>query len=139
MSTFKHNFFLPSTWFSHILRDRLISGSVGTIVYYGFQCNANARSVYLIGCLINGLAGTVIPFWDWFDRPENKVLVFTLSTGSISLMTPCSVEMAHRFLPHFDHHDHAWSFNTTCLAPFYLRHRCFHTYVSILTVSLHPN
>jgi hypothetical protein len=47
--------------------------------------------------------------------------------------------MAHRFLPHFDHRDHAWSFNATCLAPFYLRHRCFHQYVPILVISLHHN
>ena len=70
----------------HILRYRLISGSVGTIIYYGFQCNTNARSVFLICCLINGLAGTVIPFWDWFDRKENKVL-FSSVFMSISLIT----------------------------------------------------
>ena len=104
---------------SHILRYRLISGSVGSIVYYGFQCNTNARSVFLICCLINGLAGTVIPFWDWFDRAENKVFVFILLHEHLADDT-CSVEMAHRFLSLFDYHDHAWSFNTTCLAPFYL-------------------
>ena len=74
MSTFKQCLGI----LSHIFRHRLISGSVGSIVYYGFQCNTNARSVFLICCLINGLAGTVIPFWDWFDRAENKVFVFIL-------------------------------------------------------------
>jgi adiponectin receptor len=74
--------------FSHILHDRLISGSVGTIIYYGFQCNTNARGIFLIGCLLNGIAGTVIPFWDWFDRAENKVFVFSsFSSSSISLKT----------------------------------------------------
>ena len=69
---------------SHILHDRLISGSVGTVIYYGFQCNTYARSIFLIGCLLNGFAGTVIPFWDWFDRAENKVFVFSsFSTSNI--------------------------------------------------------
>ncbi|KAI0277384.1 hemolysin-III related-domain-containing protein [Russula aff. rugulosa BPL654] len=50
----------------------LISGSVGTIIYYGFQCNTNARS-------------TVIPFWDWFDRAENKKwrIIFFLSSTDL--------------------------------------------------------
>lgn len=54
---------------------RLISGTVGTVVHYGFQCNTHARSIFLVICLINGLAGTIIPFWDWFDRNENKVFI----------------------------------------------------------------
>jgi hypothetical protein len=37
-----------------------------------------------------------------------------------SIEDTCSVEMAHRFLPLFDHPDHAWPFNATRLAPFYL-------------------
>jgi hypothetical protein len=65
-----------------MIRDRLISGSVGTVIYYGFQCNAAARSLFLSVCLINGLAGTVVPFWEWFDRSENKVILFfVLSPG----------------------------------------------------------
>jgi hypothetical protein len=137
MSNF--NSFLASTLLSYILRDRLISGSVGTIVYYGFQCNTAAQSVFLISCLINGVAGTVIPFWDWFDRTENKVSVYILLHEQHLTDDICSAEMAHRFLPYFDHHDHAWSFNSTCLAPFDLRHHCFHTYVSVLTVLLRHN
>ncbi|KAN0105494.1 hemolysin-III related domain containing protein [Russula decolorans] len=68
----------------------LISGSVGTIVYYGFQCNTDARSIFLIGCLINGFAGTVIPFWDWFDRAENKKwrIVFFLSSTILITLGP---------------------------------------------------
>jgi adiponectin receptor len=53
---------------------RLISTSVATVIHYGFQCNPSARSIFLAMCLINGLAGTIISFWDWFDRNENKVL-----------------------------------------------------------------
>jgi adiponectin receptor len=61
------------------LHNRLISGSVGTIVYYGFQCNTNPRNVFLIICLLNGLAGTVVSFWDWFDGNENKVYILIFS------------------------------------------------------------
>lgn len=84
MSRFKYNVFLPSISFSYIVHDRLISGSVGSIIYYGFQCNTNARSIFLIGCFINGFAGTVLPFWDWFDRTENKVFVSRLSPRAAS-------------------------------------------------------
>jgi adiponectin receptor len=52
---------------------RLISGSVGTVVYYGFQCNTNLRRMYLLICMISGLIGAVVPFWDWFNGSENKV------------------------------------------------------------------
>jgi adiponectin receptor len=46
---------------------------VATVVHYGFQCNTNLRRIYLLGCVINGLMGTVFPFWDWFNGPKNKV------------------------------------------------------------------
>lgn len=46
---------------------------MGTVVYYGFQCNTNLRRIYLLICLINGLIGAVVPFWDWFNGSENKV------------------------------------------------------------------
>jgi len=68
----------------------LISGSVGTVIYYGFQCNAAARSLFLSVCLINGVAGTVIPFWEWFDRRENKKwrIVFFLTTTILITLGP---------------------------------------------------
>ena len=52
---------------------RLISGTVSTVVYYGFQCNTNLRRIYLFICMISGLIGAVVPFWDWFNASENKV------------------------------------------------------------------
>jgi len=42
----------------------------------------------------------------------------------------CSLEVAHRFLPLFDHLDHIWSSLTTRLTLFCPRHHCFHTCVS---------
>ncbi|KAN0134044.1 HlyIII domain containing protein [Lactarius tabidus] len=50
----------------------LISASVATVVYYGFQCNTNLRRIYLLICVINGLMGSIFPFWDWFNGPKNK-------------------------------------------------------------------
>ena len=51
---------------------RLISASVGTVVYYGFQCHTNPRTLFLSLCFITGLAGSVLPFMDWFNKPEHK-------------------------------------------------------------------
>ncbi|KAH8992802.1 HlyIII-domain-containing protein [Lactarius hatsudake] len=76
----------------------LISGSVGTIVYYGFQCNTNMRSIFLLICLINGLVGTVIPFWDWFNRSENKkwrIITFLSMTILITLGPLTQLALLH--------------------------------------------
>ena len=96
---------------------RLISGSVGTVVYYGFQCNTAPRNIFLIICLLNGLAGTVIHFWDWFDRSQNKVCTI-LCHEHTSLIMCVSVEMAHCFLPLFDRLDHVGSSLTTLFVVF---------------------
>ncbi|KAH9978681.1 hemolysin-III related-domain-containing protein [Lactifluus volemus] len=68
----------------------LISGSIGTIVHYGFQCNTVARTVYLTACLINALGGTLVAFLDWFGRRENKKwrVAFFLSTSVLMLFSP---------------------------------------------------
>ncbi|KAI0305664.1 hemolysin-III related-domain-containing protein [Multifurca ochricompacta] len=76
----------------------LISGTVGTVVYYGFQCNTQTRSIFLIICLINGLAGTVIPFWDWFNSSENKkwrITIFLSMTFSITLGPLVQLALLH--------------------------------------------
>lgn len=52
---------------------RLISASVGTVVYYGFQCYPHVGQTFLICCLLTGIAGNVFPFMDWFNRREYKV------------------------------------------------------------------
>jgi len=56
--------------------NRLISCSVGTVIYYAFQCDTIARNAFLLICLLNGLGGTIVSFWDGFDRSENKVFNF---------------------------------------------------------------
>ena len=58
---------------------RLISASVGSVVYYGFQCHTNPRTLFLSLCFITGLAGSVLPFMDWFNKPKHKASRFTTS------------------------------------------------------------
>ncbi|KAH9858660.1 hemolysin-III related-domain-containing protein [Lenzites betulinus] len=50
----------------------LISASVGTVVYYGFQCQETTRNTFLLLCLVIGLSGSVLPFTDWFNRREYR-------------------------------------------------------------------
>jgi hypothetical protein len=119
---------------SHFSCDRLISGSVGTVIYYGFQCNSTHRTVFLSICLINGLAGTVIPFWDWFDKGENKVCILyaTFCHEQHLVDDMYSLEVAHRLLPLFDPLDHVGSYLTTLFPVFFQRHHCFYSCVASL-------
>ncbi|KAH7888863.1 hemolysin-III related-domain-containing protein [Phlebopus sp. FC_14] len=50
----------------------LISASVGTVVYYGFQCHPNVGKLFLWGCLLTGAAGNVLPFFKWFNDRAYK-------------------------------------------------------------------
>jgi len=108
-------------------RDRLISGSVGTIVYYGFQCNTNMRSIFLLICLINGLVGTVIPFWDWFNRSENKVRYLPCSYERCPYGNVYCAEMAYHHLPLYDLLNHIWTTRPARFASFCPRCCRFHT------------
>lgn len=51
----------------------MISASVGTVVYYGFQCYPHIGQMYLLCCLLTGIAGNVFPFMDWFNQYEYRV------------------------------------------------------------------
>jgi len=51
---------------------RLISASVGTVVYYGFQCYPHVGQIFLVSCLPTGIAGNVFPFMDWFNQYEYR-------------------------------------------------------------------
>lgn len=58
---------------------RLISASVGTVVYYGFQnCHPDVGNAFLVCCLMTGIAGNAFPFFEWFDQAEYKVILFFL-------------------------------------------------------------
>ncbi|RDX47877.1 HlyIII-domain-containing protein [Lentinus brumalis] len=50
----------------------LISASVGTLVYYGFQCQTATRDAFLLLCLAIGIAGSILPFTAWFNMREYK-------------------------------------------------------------------
>ncbi|KAI0645744.1 HlyIII-domain-containing protein [Trametes meyenii] len=52
----------------------LISASVGTVVYYGFQCQETTRNAFLLLCLAIGVSGSILPFTDWFNRREYRHL-----------------------------------------------------------------
>ncbi|KAI6169330.1 hemolysin-III related-domain-containing protein [Pisolithus thermaeus] len=52
----------------------LISASVGTVVHYGFQCHPNIGNVFLVCCLLTGVAGNAFPFFQWFNDPAYRHL-----------------------------------------------------------------
>lgn len=52
---------------------RLISASVGTVVYYGFQCYPSLGQPFLGLCFLTGLAGNIFPFMDWFNKTKYRV------------------------------------------------------------------
>ena len=53
--------------------DRLISASVGSVVYYGFQCHPNLGNFFLTCCFLTGVAGNAFPFLKWFNDPAYRV------------------------------------------------------------------
>lgn len=55
------------------MRPRLISASVGTVVYYGFQGHNVARNNFLVLCVVMGFLGSVFPFMDWFNDIKYRV------------------------------------------------------------------
>jgi len=59
----------------------LISASVGTVVYYGFQCNVAVRNLFLALCFAMGLSGSICPFMAWFNEYEYRLhrIAFFLS------------------------------------------------------------
>ncbi|OBZ70865.1 Uncharacterized protein C30D11.11 [Grifola frondosa] len=66
----------------------LISASVGTVVYYGFQCYPTACNIFLCLCLAMGVSGSILPFTGWFNQYEYRlyrILFFvTLAFTSIA-------------------------------------------------------
>jgi adiponectin receptor len=52
---------------------RLISASVGTLVYYGFQCYPYLGQIFLAFSLLIGIACNIFSFMDWFNTYEYRV------------------------------------------------------------------
>ncbi|GJE97748.1 HlyIII-domain-containing protein [Phanerochaete sordida] len=65
----------------------LISASVGTVVYYGFQGHEAARNNFLAVCLVMGFLGSVFPFMNWFNdiKYRNYRIVFFLALALSSI------------------------------------------------------
>ncbi|KAG8904481.1 hypothetical protein FRC01_008709, partial [Tulasnella sp. 417] len=51
----------------------LISASVATCVYYGFDCHPNWMIAYIGLTVVTAIAGSVAPFQAWFDERKNKM------------------------------------------------------------------
>ncbi|TRM59324.1 hemolysin-III related-domain-containing protein [Schizophyllum amplum] len=68
----------------------LISASVGTVVYYGFQDPQyfGIRNSFLSLCFLTGLAGNIFPFMQWFNEYKYRgyrILFFlTLAFSSLA-------------------------------------------------------
>ena len=76
-------FYVPRVIFTRIpLSDRLISASVGTVVYYGFQCQLSTRNAFLLLCLAIGISGSIVPFTHWFNERKYKVFIYTSAQSS---------------------------------------------------------
>ncbi|THV06749.1 HlyIII-domain-containing protein [Dendrothele bispora CBS 962.96] len=75
----------------------LISASVGTVVHYGFQCHPTLGKYFLGLCFLTGLAGNIVPFTEWFNRPEYRGwrIVFFLTLAFSSLAPLATLEMLH--------------------------------------------
>ncbi|KAF9075315.1 hemolysin-III related-domain-containing protein [Rhodocollybia butyracea] len=71
----------------------LISASVGTVVHYGFQCHPDLGNVFLVGCLLTGLLGSICPFMSWFN--EGWRIVFFLSLAFFSLAPLAAMAIIH--------------------------------------------
>lgn len=69
---------------AHDMR-RLISASVGTIVWYGMQCSPKTCDMFLGFCLVMGVAGTILPFCDWFNDNTYRVRASATSNSRFRL------------------------------------------------------
>ncbi|PFH46188.1 hypothetical protein AMATHDRAFT_8127 [Amanita thiersii Skay4041] len=75
----------------------LISASVGTVVYYGFQCYPTRGHVFLWFCFLTGLAGNVLPFMDWFNqrRYRHYRIAFFLAMALSSIAPLAGLSLLH--------------------------------------------
>lgn len=58
--------------FLMILLSRLISASVGTVVYYGFRAHPACSTFFLAFSFVMGVVGSVLPFQAWFNDRAYK-------------------------------------------------------------------
>jgi len=78
----------------------LISASIATVVYYGFSCHRAAFTIYLSMTILAGLAGSILPFMQWFNQRKHKKwrIVFFLSlslTGFFPMVHLATIHSAY--------------------------------------------
>lgn len=119
---------------------RLISASVGTVVYYGFQGHEIIRNTYLAVCLVMGVLGSVFPFMRWFN--DLKYRVRSPDRLSYDLAQPFPAELSHPFLPR-SRIQLSRTARPPCISLLYFADACLHTCVfsparldTSLTISL---
>jgi adiponectin receptor len=91
---------------SLIVYDRLISASVGSVVYYAFQDQPDLQTAFLSLCFVSGLLGSIFPFMDWFNdrRYKSWRIAFFLGLAFTGLAPLCtlscmfSVRAAYMFM-----------------------------------------
>ncbi|KAG8214056.1 hemolysin-III related-domain-containing protein [Butyriboletus roseoflavus] len=70
----------------------LISASIGTIVYYGFQCHPVLGKFFLACCFLIGVAGNAFPFLKWFnDTAYRHVRVGVFLCMAFTAIAPLAV------------------------------------------------
>jgi adiponectin receptor len=62
----------------------LISASIATVCWYGFSCRPFALTVYLSTNLASGLAGSILPFMQWFNARKHKVRSQPVKTAHLT-------------------------------------------------------
>ena len=78
---------------------RLISASIGTIVYYGFQhCYPRVGHAFLCLCFLTGLAGNIFPFMAWFNQHKYRVSVSLCISPTHGLKANPMADVPHRLL-----------------------------------------
>lgn len=81
----------------------LISASVASVVYYGFQCHPSINQMFLALCVATGLAGNIFPFMAWFNRHENRIwrVLFFVSLALSSIAPLATYSMLYSPLETF--------------------------------------
>jgi adiponectin receptor len=79
----------------------LISASIATFCWYAFSCRRFALTVYLSTNIACGIAGSILPFMQWFNARKHKVGSLLVQTAYLA--EPCP-EMARHVLPFFGVH-----------------------------------
>jgi adiponectin receptor len=59
----------------------LIAASILTVEYHGFYCQPIAQVAYMTATTLLGVLGMLIPWQEWFDKPEYRNLKVAFFLG----------------------------------------------------------